>query len=51
MKAREIEILVLPNGRLRYFLEPMARQLGIRFKVSRRLPALDEARSTFERMM
>lgn len=39
------------NGRLRYFLEPMARQLGIRVKVSRRLPALDEARKPFERRM
>jgi len=39
------------SERVRYFLAPMAEQLGLQIKMSRRLPALDSAQSAFDRMM
>jgi hypothetical protein len=43
--------IVVRSERLHYLLAPVAGQLGIRLLVSRRLPALDQARRSFERMM
>lgn len=39
------------SDRVHYYLAPVADQLGIRLKVSRRMPALDSARAFHDRMM
>ena len=43
--------VVVRSEKLRYYLEPMAKQLGIKIRMSGRLPALDKVRREFERRM
>ena len=43
--------IVVRSEKLRYYLEPVAEQLGIKIRRSGRLPALDNVRREFERRM